>query len=155
MQDLELSATSAPAMSLFTVRVEEQSRHPAPSPAFTLIAARSCACQQHTPSPRCSSPHAIWGCNTRGGTVAATPVLCWKTPDTAELTSLVQMSDGSEGEDGTSHAFTSMNKGNKTCIWEPPPSAALSKHWSWLIMQQSCACPHGIRERWLDFRVLV
>ena len=93
-----------------------------------------------------------------GRRLPLTPVLCWKSPDTAELASLVQTSDGTEGEDGTSHAFTSVNKGNKTCIWEPPLRVALSKHWSWLSMQQSCTYAlnsHGIREGWLDFRVSV
>lgn len=94
-----------------------------------------------------------------GQRLPLTPALCWRTPDTAERASLVQMIDGSEGGDGgTSHALASVNKGNKTCIREPLLWVGLSKCCRWLNMQQSCgsslnSCER--REEWLDFRVWV
>lgn len=144
------------------MKAEEQSKHPAHHqrllsllPGVVLVSSTP-GLQDAPRHMLCAMPEAVTpGVGQR---LPLTPVLCWKTPGTAELASLVQMSDGSEGEDGTSHAFTSVNRGNKTCIWEPPLRVALSKHWSWLNTEQSCACPlnsRGIREGWLDFRVSV
>lgn len=61
-----------------------------------LIAAWDFAFSSTDPSPRAV-------CDIRAGVAAATPVLCWNSPDTADRASPVQVSGGCEGEDGTSH----------------------------------------------------
>lgn len=123
-QDLELSAASAPTVSLPTVRAEEQIKPPAHHqcllsllPGVVLVSSTP-GLQDAPCHVLCVVPEAVTP--GVGPWLPLTAVLCWKTPDTAELASLVQMSDGSEGEDGTSCAYTSVNTGNKTSIWEPP-----------------------------------
>lgn len=65
------------------------------SAPFAIIAAWGCAV-----SSTALSPCAV--CDIRAGMAAATPVLCWNSPDPPERASPVQCCGGCEGEDGNS-----------------------------------------------------